>query len=224
VSPAAWQALLDACHPTLIHTHVAEFPDEVRYLQGKPSAILELHRTVLAQTYAPQATVESPVAYLRQFNLLNHHTVAAHAIETTATDRAILAETGTTIAHCPRSNLALHGKTLTAAEWDDIPMGLGTDGRLSTENLDLRAEARCAQQLHDWDAKHALEALTLHGAQALHLEKNIGSLEIGKQADWVLWQAAQPELGPPEAMVLDERTIVEEVWIAGGCQWRRTTT
>jgi 5-methylthioadenosine/S-adenosylhomocysteine deaminase len=222
VSPAAWQALVDACKPALVHTHLAEFADETRYLQGEPSMIQDLHQAILKQAFAPQAPACSAVEYLSEFNLLNAQTIAAHAIEADADDRALLTQAGTAIAHCPRSNLALHGKTLKAADWDGIPKGLGTDGRLSTENLDLRAEARCAQQLHGWSDAQTLAAMTLYGAQALHLEKIVGSLDTGKQADIVLWRANAALGQSPEAQILDAGTTVEEVWIAGGRQWRRT--
>jgi aminodeoxyfutalosine deaminase len=223
VSPAAWQALLDACRPPIVHTHIAEFADEQRYLQGEPSTMPEMHQAILNQPFAPQALARSPVEYLHGFQLLNAHTIAAHAIETSIQDRQLLAEAKVGIAHCPRSNLTLHGKTLKARDWQDerSPIGLGTDGRLSTEDLDLRAEARCAMQQHGWSAAHALEALTLQGARVLQMAHAIGSLEVGKQADFVVWQASQADDTAPEAQVLNPSTRAEQIFIAGACQWER---
>lgn len=223
VAPAAWQALLDTGQPSLIHTHLAEFEDEVYYLQGKPSQISHLHQTILGRTFTAQQPANSPVEYLSRFQLLNPHTLVAHAIHTTPEDRQHLAEAGVTVAHCPRSNLALHGQTLKAAEWQDfaIPMGLGTDGRLSTPDLDLRAEARCAMSVHGWTARQALEAMTLNGACALHLEAEIGTLVPGKQADIVLWQAASAVSDSAEEHLMQENTQAMAVFIAGQCRWQR---
>jgi cytosine/adenosine deaminase-related metal-dependent hydrolase len=223
VSPAAWRALLEACAPPLIHTHVAEFEDEVRYLQGRESAVSALHERVLGKRFYPQSLAESPVQYLQAWHLLNPRTVLAHCVHTNAADRAILRQSGAAIAHCPRSNVALHGQTLRHTDWQDagIPMGLGTDGRLSTEDLDLRAEARFAMSQHGWPARQTLEMLTTHGASVLGLRSTIGSLELAKWADIVLWQAASNVTSSPEEALLSASTEVEQVYIEGHRLWQK---
>lgn len=225
VSPNAWKALMDACDPPLIHAHAAESWDETLYFQGEPtSGIPELHQKLLGRTFQPRALAKSPVAYLAQFGLLNDRTILAHAVFTNEADRKLLADFGVTVTHCPRSNLFLQGQTLTAADWTDsgVVMGLGTDGRVSTENLDLRAEARCAMQLHGWIAQKALSMMTLEGAKALHLESKIGSLEAGKSADWVLWKAKQSTLSAEERLMSPD-TQVQGVWTQGECRWTAST-
>ncbi|HEY9686770.1 MAG TPA: amidohydrolase family protein [Coleofasciculaceae cyanobacterium] len=216
-APAAWQALLDACQPPLVHTHLAEFEDEVRYLRGEPSCLNDLHRQVLGRVFQPQETAESPTAYLARYGLLSPNTVLAHAVHTSQEDRALIVNSGASVAHCPRSNLALHRQTLHGPDWAGIgiPMGLGTDGRLSTENLDLRAEARCAMSQHGWTAAEALEALTLSGARVMGLTSDIGSLEAGKWADIVLWQTGPNATGSPEGRVLSEASRVQAALVAG---------
>jgi cytosine/adenosine deaminase-related metal-dependent hydrolase len=99
------------------------------------------------------------------------------------------------LAHCPQSNLALHGKSLNpwGALKEEFPpqkpaLGLGTDGRLSTPELDLRVEAHLAAALHTWSEAEVLEALTLGGAKALGLQHKIGALAAGLEADLALWQ------------------------------------
>ncbi len=227
VSPAAWQALLEACRPPLVHTHLAEFEDEASYLQGQPSCIQELHQSILGRAFAPQDVAESPVFYLEQSGLLNPQTVVAHALHTSPADRQLLANAGVSVAHCPRSNLALHGQTLTASDWEGLsmPTALGTDGRLSTENLDLRDEARCAMKHHGWTPQTALAALTLQGARALGLKERIGTLSPGKAADWVLWQAptdaSTSPAGGPEGLVFLPETEVARVAIDGQIRWTR---
>lgn len=221
VSPLAWRALLAECNPSLIHTHVAEFEDESKYLNGQPSCIQTLHQRVLGRQFQPEFLAESPVVYMQQGDLLNSRTIMAHAIHTREQDRALLAQAGVSVAHCPRSNLALHGRTLKTADWQPyaIPLALGTDGRLSTENLDLRAEARCAMQLQGWTAKEALKAMTSEGARALRLSEQVGTLRPGLAADLVLWHCAEPQSLSPEAQVLLPKTQVKQVLIAGQTRW-----
>jgi cytosine/adenosine deaminase-related metal-dependent hydrolase len=221
VSPAAWQALLSECKPPLVHTHLAESQEETLYLQGETSGITGLHQQVLGRNFQPQAHAQSPVAYLQRWGLLNPTTVAAHAIHTDESDRLLLAQARVSVAHCPRSNMALHGCTLRAADWKDtpIPLALGTDGRLSTENLDLRAEARYAMQLHGWTAEEALQAMTSQGAKALGLWDEIGSLTPGKSADLVLWQSQENDETNPWAAVLDAQSAVTGVWVQGQAVW-----
>ncbi len=222
VSPAAWRAIVEACKPALMHSHLAEFEDETRYLQGKASCIKDLHQRILGQRFYPACHAPSPTAYLHGHQLLNARTVLAHAIHTTAADRECLQAAGVGIAHCPRSNLALHGQTLRACDWQDfdIPMGLGTDGRLSTSDLDLRAEARCAMQQHGWSAAQALKAMTLDGARVMGMAEAIGSLTPGKWADLVLWKA-QPFASSPESALLSASTQAQQVLIAGQNRYKR---
>jgi 5-methylthioadenosine/S-adenosylhomocysteine deaminase len=221
VSIPAWQALQKALQPAFIHTHLAEVEAELDYLAQKPSAIEHLHQHVLGQTFRVEKPLRSPVQGLLENHLLSQRTILAHAIHTSPTDREALRHSPAGIAHCPRSNLALHGQTLRWADWDatGVPVGLGTDGRLSTPNLDLREEARLAQSLHGWRDAQALSALTLDGARVLGLDHQLGSLTPGKQADWVLWQtASNTSLTLPESLVLDPSTTVQAVMIDG--QWR----
>jgi 5-methylthioadenosine/S-adenosylhomocysteine deaminase len=220
VSPPAWKAVADACKPPLIHAHVAESKDEMTFFQGKPSGIYGVHQKLLGKTFQPMALGQSPIEALAQFDLLNNHTILAHAVYTSAEERKLLADFGVSVAHCPRSNLFLQGETLRFSDWQDsgVILGLGTDGRVSTENLDLREEARCAMRLHGWSAKDALRTMTLGGALALRLDDLLGSLEPGKRADIVLWQAEPSILLPEEALMAPE-TRVQKVWIDGQSRW-----
>lgn len=221
VSIAAWNALQQALQPAFIHTHLAEFEAELDYLAQKPSAVDHLHQQVLGQTFTVAKPLSSPVQGLLENHLLNQPTILAHAIQTSPADRDALGQSSVGIAHCPRSNLALHGKTLCWADWENshIPIGLGTDGRLSTPTLDLREEARVAQSLHGWSDARTLSALTLDGAKVLGQAHQLGSLTPGKRADWVLWQAdSSTSHAAPEKQVLAPTTPAQAVMIDG--QWR----
>jgi cytosine/adenosine deaminase-related metal-dependent hydrolase len=226
VSPPSWKALAEACKPPLIHAHAAESEDEMAFFQGKPSGIHDVHQKLLGKTFQPMAPAQSPIQFLARFDLLNNRTILAHVVHTSAEDRKRLADFGVSVAHCPRSNLFLQGGTLHFPDWQDcgVVMGLGTDGRVSTENLDLREEARCAMRLHGWSAREALRVMTLGGASALRLDNLIGSLESGKRADIVLWQAAPASRLSPEVALMAPETRVQSVWIDGQHCWEASKT
>ena len=76
----------------------------------------------------------------------------------------------------------------------DLPVGLGTDGAASNNDLSMWEEMDTAAKLHKVfsgnprvvSAEQAFEMATIRGARALHLDKIIGSLEVGKRADIVI--------------------------------------
>lgn len=218
VSPLAWQYILSKCPAALIHTHLAEPEEEIPYLQGRPSTLSLVHEHVLKQRYQYPEFIGSPVSFMAANNLLNERTIATHLLELDENDLDVLVKNNVRVAHCPRSNLALHGKTINWQQWKDknISLGLGTDGHLSTPDLDIRKEASVAIKCHGWDAQKALEVLTLGGASVLGLDEHIGSLAIGKQADIVCWQVDQKNKGlSPETQVLLESTQLLVSCVAG---------
>jgi len=85
-----------------------------------------------------------------------------------------------------------------------ISVGLGTDGSASNNNLDLFGVMDICAKLHKvhtlnptaLDAGTVLQMATIVGAKTIGLEKNIGSLEIGKQADLIMVDTCKPHLTP----------------------------
>lgn len=241
VSPSAWKTLVKTVQPSIIHTHLAEFKDECFYLQGQAkTGIHTLHQQLLGKQFTPEKTADSPVQLFQQSGLsdMGYPLIFAHAVETDTKDRQILSETGAGIIHCPRSNMALHRKTLDWNDWqhNNIPVGLGTDGRLSTKTLDLREEARTAMFLHGWTAQQALQAMTLDSARAIHQSHHIGSLDIGKKADLTIWKPSSwvdtghnvsmdtlLEKTSPEFWVLEPETTVLEVLVNGQTVYKSTS-
>jgi cytosine/adenosine deaminase-related metal-dependent hydrolase len=123
----------------------------------------------------------SPVQHLERLGVLSPETLCIHCVQVDAQDVRALRDAGAAIAHCPRSNSAHgHGAApLPAVRAAGLRVGIGTDSVVSVGDLDLIADTRAAG-LHGEDA---LRMLTLDGATALGLENEIGSLQVGKQAD-----------------------------------------
>lgn len=225
VSPAAWRWLLAKLgdHPVLLQTHLAESLDELHWLAGKDAhqaeaGIDELHRKLLGHTIRPEPLGLSPVGYLAHHGLFTAGLSVAHGIQVTAEEQALLASLGVGLAHCPRSNLFLHGRTadLSTAP-TDWAIGLGTDSHLSTSDLDLRAEALAACEVHGWSAGRALAALTVGGAEVLGLANQVGQLTAGFSADMVLWSVPVGGEDGPEGVlaVLLREGEVRQAWVAG---------
>lgn len=134
-----------------------------------------------------------PVEYLARINFLNNRTIAAHVVHVTAEELATLQRLGVGVSHNPQSNMKLASGVAPVPQMLalNVAVGLGTDGAASNNDLNLWEEMDTAAKLHKLisndprvvSAREAFEMATVRGARALHLEREIGSLEIGKRAD-----------------------------------------
>ena len=135
----------------------------------------------------------SPVAYLDRIGFLNNRVIAAHVVWPQGTDIAILKRHGVGVIHNPQSNMKLASGVAPVPKMmsENLLVGLGTDGAASNNDLNMWEEMDTVAKLHKVfsgdpkviSAQQAFELATIRGAQALHLEKEIGSLEQGKRAD-----------------------------------------
>jgi 5-methylthioadenosine/S-adenosylhomocysteine deaminase len=135
----------------------------------------------------------SPVAYLERIGFLNDRVIAAHMVWPQGTDIAILKSRGVGVVHNPQSNMKLASGVAPIPRMltEKLFIGLGTDGAASNNDLNMWEEMDTVAKLHKVftgdpkviSAQEAFELATIRGAQALHLEKEIGSLETGKRAD-----------------------------------------
>ena len=138
----------------------------------------------------------SPVAYLDRIGFLNQRVIAAHVVWPQGTDIAILQRRGVGVVHNPQSNMKLAAGVAPVPRMlkEGVLLGLGTDGAASNNDLNMWEEMDTVAKLHKVftgdpkviSAQQAFELATIRGAQALHLEKEIGSLEIGKRADLLI--------------------------------------
>jgi len=151
-------------------------------------------------------TDDSPVAFLDHLGILDPDTLLVHAVWTDENDLAILSHRGAKMVHCPESNMKLGSGVAAVPKWleDGLTVGIGTDGCASNNNLDLFKEMDMAAKLHKvytgdptvMDAVAVLKMATIGGARAIGREREIGSLEIGKQADVIIIDVSKPHLFP----------------------------
>ena len=149
----------------------------------------------------------TPVQYLERIGLLGPDVVAAHCVWVDEADRKILAERQVGCVHNPASNMMLASGVAPVIEERaaGVHVGLGTDGPAGSNNdLDLMEEMDLAAKLQKvtkmdpqaLGAWAAVEMATIEGARALHMEKEIGSLEAGKKADLILIGLDAPNAVP----------------------------
>ena len=156
--------------------HIAEDQAEVKTIQERYGA--------------------SSVAYLDRIGVLDQRVIAAHVVWPTEEDVKTLASRRVGVAHCPQSNMKLAAGAAPVPQMlrAGVAVGLGTDGAASNNDLNMWEEIDTAAKLHKLvskdptviNAREALEMATIRGARAIHLDKQIGSLEAGKLADLIL--------------------------------------
>jgi 5-methylthioadenosine/S-adenosylhomocysteine deaminase len=138
----------------------------------------------------------SPVAYLDSIGFWGKQTLAAHGVWLTANDIRILAMRHVGVSHNPESNMKLASGTAPVVQMRaaGIPVGLGTDGAASNNDLDMFEAMRQSAFLHKLQtrdprtmpARTVLAMATIEGARALGLASSVGSLEPGKRADLIV--------------------------------------
>ena len=149
----------------------------------------------------------SPVQYLEKIGVLGPDVVGAHCIFVDEADRKILAQRNVGCVHNPSSNMMIASGVAPVPEMRaaGIAVGLGTDGPAGSNNdLDLMEEIDLAAKLAKitkmsplaLNAQAVVEMATIDGARALHMEKEIGSLEKGKKADLILIGLDEPNAVP----------------------------
>jgi 5-methylthioadenosine/S-adenosylhomocysteine deaminase len=171
---------------------------------------LKLFSHVAETTFEVEFTRErfdsSPVEYLRKIGVLGPDFVAAHCVHVSDEEIRILADSGSSIIHCPESNMKLASGAARIERIKELGaiMGLGADGPASNNNLDLFQEMRTASLLaklttmspHSMSAGEMIKMVTMDGARALGLESEIGSLKQGKAADLIVVDMNKPHLTP----------------------------
>ena len=172
-----------------------------------------------------------PIAFLDELGYLDHQAVFAHGVELNEAEITRLADSQVAIAHNPISNLKLASgiAPIIQLQKAGVPVGIATDSVASNNNLDMFEEGRTAallQKMKSGDASQfpietALKALTIEGAKVLGMEDEIGSLEVGKQADFLVIQPqGKIHLQPQENMLSHlvyavKSSDVDDVYIAG---------
>jgi 5-methylthioadenosine/S-adenosylhomocysteine deaminase len=173
-------------HDAVVHTHASESRDEIALVKKISGGI-------------------GNVEYLESVGLASPRLCAAHCVWVDEREQQILAGHDVKVAHCPGSNLKLGSGIAPVAELRarGICVSLGADGAACNNRLDMFDEMRLAAVLQATrrqpgalTARDVLWMATRSGARALGLERETGSLEVGKRADLIVVDRDRPHLAP----------------------------
>jgi cytosine/adenosine deaminase-related metal-dependent hydrolase len=160
---------------SVYHTHSSENKDEIKSVRKEHN--------------------KENIEYFNSINVLDDYTILAHCIHVNEEEKQILKQQNVRIAHCPSANLKLGSGIASIPDYlkRGISVSLGADGAPCNNNLSAFTEMRLAALIQKplygadvMDARTVFNLATIDGAKALHLEDEVGSIEIGKKADLVL--------------------------------------
>jgi cytosine/adenosine deaminase-related metal-dependent hydrolase len=191
----------------MLHTHLAENDEDVAYSEHMFGC--------------------RPGQYAQDLGWTGQDVWHAHCVKLDAQEIDLFAKTGTGVAHCPCSNCRLGSGIAPVRQMRDagVRVGLGVDGSASNDAGHLLDETRQAMLLqrvkngaNAMSAREALEIATLGGAQVLG-RSDCGSLEVGKRADFAIWDmgglAAAGNWDPVAALVLTGPHKVRDLYVEG---------
>jgi 5-methylthioadenosine/S-adenosylhomocysteine deaminase len=198
-----------AAAPHSIYTCSQQTLQDAAALARKYHAPILIHTSEMKKEWedSQKQNGVSPVQYLDKIGVLGPDVVSAHCIFVDAADEKTLAQKQVGCVHNPSSNMMLASGVSPVAEMRTagVAVGLGTDGPAGSNNdLDLMEEMDLAAKLAKntkmdplaLNARAVVEMATIDGARALHMEKEIGSLETGKKADLILIGLGEPNAVP----------------------------
>jgi 5-methylthioadenosine/S-adenosylhomocysteine deaminase len=169
---------------------------------------LQIHLSETSQEVAEVLlhTGRRPAFYLDSMGVANERLIGVHAVHLDEHEMRLLAERKTRIVHVPESNMKLASGAAKTSQMlkMGLKVALGTDGCASNNNLDLFQEMGTAAKLDkvftsnpvNMDAATVLKMATIWGAEVLGLEKDIGTIEVGKKADIIIIDLEKPHLVP----------------------------
>lgn len=193
-----------------VHIHLHESRDEIEFIKATRHM--------------------SPIAYCAENGLFSLPTLAAHCVWLEDTDISLLASHGVGVAYNPVSNMILASGVcpVSRLRGQGIDVGFGVDGPGSNDRQDMLEAIKTGvllQRLDQLDpvaltAREAFRMATIEGAAALRLDAAVGSLDVGKAADLVVFDGDSPALAnlhdPFQAIVYCAGPReVKDVWVSG---------
>jgi 5-methylthioadenosine/S-adenosylhomocysteine deaminase len=173
-----WKAATDLAikYDVPLHTHISETASEVENIRKE--------------------TGMPVVPYLKKRDIFDAKVIAAHCVHIDEGEMRTLQHAHTGVAHNPSSNLKLASGFANVTRMLELKVnvGIGTDGPASNNDLDMIEEMRLASMVAKaasgnptaLPARQTVEMVTSMGARAIHMDKLVGSIEVGKRADIIL--------------------------------------
>ena len=182
--------------------------DQISQLAAERNMGITIHLCEVKEDldYARSQSVRSPIEFAQVHGLLGPRSVLAHCVWTDKEDWQLLAQTGSHVTHNPASN----AKTATGIAPVDgmlkagVNVSLGCDGGPSNNCYDMIRDMRLVSYLANLQvsdptavpAETVLEMATINGAKAMGISEQVGSIEQGKKADFIVIDMDKPHLTP----------------------------
>jgi 5-methylthioadenosine/S-adenosylhomocysteine deaminase len=218
VAPPLFKAVSDFAikNKLRVSIHLAGSKDEYQFVKyGSGPLAIEYKQLAGWGDVLWQPTGVSPVKYLEQWDAYEGKVMAVHVIQVDDYDIDILSKYGVNLIYCPRfgAKMAMGIAPVQKFIERNMVVGLGTDSPASNNTFDLFEEMRVGLMLQraqnqttdNFSAEDFIKMATINGAKILGLEKEIGSLRKGKQADIIAIDLSQshqiPTRDPYSAIV-----------------------
>ncbi len=196
-------------------THLAETRDEAEFLASHTGPFRDLWDAIGGWDDSVPRFSAGPIRYAQSLGLLDYPTLLAHVNYCDDQELELLARGRASVVYCPRTHAYF---VHPPHRWRDmlatgINLAIGTDSTASSPDLnlldDLRLLHRIAPEVH---AQILWELATIHAARALQLDRHIGSLSLGKAADFVVFPVASKK---PLITILETDVLPSALWIGG---------
>lgn len=217
-SPSLFQELaqLSTQHRLPFTTHLAESNEETQLLCGKKGPLQNLLPADLKRD--DFLGNRSSLDWCHRHQALPAQPILAHLNELSESDLPYLRETHATVVHCPSAHRWFQRKPFLSdlLRENQIPICIGTDSPASSANLhlDLRQEIRLFQEnCPSLTPQEAWASLTTSPAHALQLEDKLGTLQVGRWADWIGWKI--PANHDPVSWILQSHDPAQVSCVAG---------
>jgi cytosine/adenosine deaminase-related metal-dependent hydrolase len=188
VSPGLFLAIASVAGSGPLSVHLAESPEEVRFLRDGTGPWRDLLERIGAWSpdWVPPAC--RPLDYMQRLGLLNDRLMAVHGVQFEDDELRRLARYGATVATCPRSNRWTGAGRPPIRRFYEagVRVAIGTDSLASVEDLNLFSEMAEVRRLAPGVAAGPiLRSATLDGAIALGFGSELGSISVGKRAELI---------------------------------------
>lgn len=201
----------DEDHP--LSCHLAESLAEKRYFEEKSGEMMKLIQSIGIKHCHP---AESGYQFLKQENINIEKTLIIHGNDLSSSELIDIAHQDMSIVHCPHSHEYFNHSPLNIDEIlnKKINLALGTDSLASNYELNFLKEIQTFKKKNPQiDDTETLKMATINGAKALKLDHVTGSIEIGKQADFIGIKLDKQMKNP--LSIVFEKNKIDHVFING---------
>jgi cytosine/adenosine deaminase-related metal-dependent hydrolase len=196
-------------------THLAETPAEQEFMEHHTGDIRRVYNYLGEWSDDVETFNGSPIDFATSIGLLDYPTLLAHVNYCNDIEMELLADSQASVVYCPRTH-AYFGHP--PHRWREmlargINVAVGTDSCASSPDLNILDDLRLLRKLALHVPAHELfQLVTIRAARALGLEKQVGSLTVGKRADFAVFGLTSDH--PLESLLI-ESVLPRSVWIDG---------